>query len=717
MRLSILLFVVIFCSLASQAQTDSLRALEEVVITATRQERRLGNVAVPVTLIQQQQIRQAGSLRLREILQEQSGIFITSGFGAGIQMQGLNPEHTLILVDGQPLVGRTSGILDLNRIAVSGIKRIEIVKGPSSSLYGSEAMAGVINLITESPGARSLEASIRYGVGNPDKGWALPFASTSFQQADFDLQAGYRIGKWKIRQTNNLLFADGTSFRPFSTDRIPRPIRRLTHQTTLQRDLGTRASFRMLVRANQDRIDQAFSVRNNGQIIDSYGRELNDELNVQPTLTIRPARKLQLHTRGYLTRYVGDQRLNFIQKPDSSYLDRFEQNFYRVEQQLDWDLHTSDLVFGAGYQLDQARSTRYDALSSRKQNRVAYAFGQWEWRLNTKWISIVGMRYDNNQQFAAAFTPKWAIRYKPNEQWSFNASVGQGFKAPDFRQLYLNFTNNAAGGYSVYGTQDAIRLINELDRIGQIAELKPEFERLTQLSPEYSTGINLSAEYRPRTSLRFRFNGFRNDIRSLIDVRQVATRIDGAQIFSYLNVKRAFTHGIESEFQWQLDPRWQISGGYQYLRTGDKDEWERVKQGLEYTRSPDGTSRVMTKAEYVGLPNRSNHQAQFKLRYQPAEQRFLYLRFLYRSRWTVANSNGNGVHDLQDEFASGFLQVNLSGGIPLRSHIQLQAGMDNVFNYQDLNNLPNLPGRNLYLSLHVKLRNAKNNSNNSNPSN
>ncbi|NBO57222.1 MAG: TonB-dependent receptor, partial [Actinobacteria bacterium] len=318
-------------------------------------------------------------------------------------------------------------------------------------------------------------------------------------------------------------------------------------------------------------------------------------------------------------------------------------------------------------------------------------------------IEIAGVRYDDNQLFAAALTPKFAIKFKPSDKWSVNASVGRGFKAPDFRQLYLNFTNNAAGGYSVFGSQDAIKVINELNRLGQIAELLPDFARLASLTPEYSTGINLGAEYRPIASLLFRFNAFRNDISSLIDVRQVATRINGSQIFSYLNVKRAFTQGVEPEFQWQLDKRWQLQGGYQFLQTGDKDERDRIRKGTEYVRTEAGTSRVMKLREYVGLPNRSKHQSQLKLQYQTANERFVYLRLIYRSRWTVANSNGNGVYDVQDEYANGFMQVNLSGGLPLRKNIQLQAGIDNLLNYQDVNNLPNLPGRNIYLTLNWKL--------------
>src|SRR4030095_10368749 len=119
--------------LSQEKENDTLfrKNLEEVVFTATRTERKLTNVAVPVTIISKKTVQQAGSLRLKDVLQEQTGIFITNGFGAGIQMQGLNPDYTLILLDGEPLIGRTAGVLDLNRVTVGNIKKIEIVKGPS----------------------------------------------------------------------------------------------------------------------------------------------------------------------------------------------------------------------------------------------------------------------------------------------------------------------------------------------------------------------------------------------------------------------------------------------------------------------------------------------------------------------------------------------------------------------------------------------------------
>ena len=687
------------------AQGDTLfnRTLDELVVTATRTERKLGNVAVPVRIISQQAIQRAGSLRLKDILQEQAGLYITNGFGAGVQLQGLNPDYTLILVDGEPLVGRTAGVLDLNRITVGNIRKVEIVKGPSSSLYGSEAMAGVINIITDRSFRKNLGMGLRYGFGNPDKGWALPAGNNVFKNMDLNLNGSTTLGKLGLQFSHNSYYLDGPSFRLFSTDRVPQPIWRITNQVQVSYPFTVRTRFTLLVRHAWDHIKQEFGTSNNGQVTNSYGRESNQDLNVNPVLTHEFSKKVKSSLRLYATAYSGSQRLRFKEIPDSSYIDEFRQHFYRAENQTDISLGKSTVTFGAGYVIDQARSTRYDNLDSRKQNSVAYGFVQQEWKPSDKWVVIGGLRYDDNKLFAAAFSPKLALRYKASQKLLFNASIGRGFKAPDFRQLYLNFTNNAAGGYSVFGSIDAVKIITELQRIGQVAEIKDDFYRLKGLKPEFSTGINAGASYYHSEQLSFSLNLFRNDIEELIDVRQVATKTNGGQVFSYINIKNAFTQGGELELNWKPLRSLSVSGGYQLLFTADKEELAQVKKGNKYTRDDAGYSRILKRSEYTGLPNRSRHMANLKFTWENAKKTYLTTRFLYRSQWAVADRDGNGLYNSNDEFARGFVMVNVTAGKELANGIRLQAGMDNVFNYKDVNYLPNLQGRMIYLGAQISV--------------
>jgi outer membrane receptor for ferrienterochelin and colicins len=99
--------------------------------------------------------------------------------------------------------------------------------------------------------------------------------------------------------------------------------------------------------------------------------------------------------------------------------------------------------------------------------------------------------------------------------------------------------------------------------------------------------------------------------------------------------------------------------------------------------------------------------ANLKLTYETAKRFFATSRFIYRSKWAVSNSDGNSVYNTNDEFANGFLLVNISAGKQLRSGIRLQAGMDNVFNYQDVDNLPSLQGRMIYVGAHFDFLNTK----------
>ncbi|MEO7314207.1 MAG: TonB-dependent receptor plug domain-containing protein, partial [Ginsengibacter sp.] len=154
------------------------KVLDEVVVTGTRTENKVSNLPLPIQVISAKTIRESGSQKLLDILQMQSGLMVASNplgtalqgypnpFGDGIQMQGLDPSYTLILIDGEPMTGRNAGIINLGRIAVGNIKQIEILRGPATSLYGSDALAGVINIITLDPVKNNAELQTHYASNN-----------------------------------------------------------------------------------------------------------------------------------------------------------------------------------------------------------------------------------------------------------------------------------------------------------------------------------------------------------------------------------------------------------------------------------------------------------------------------------------------------------------------------------------------------------------------
>src|SRR5690606_19042558 len=122
---------------------DSLLAdtLGTVVVTATRAARALEDVPVPTTVVAREEIQARGALRLSDLLAEQPGLAVFAGLGGkGLQVQGFDADYTLVLIDGEPVVGRTAGTLDLDRLAVTGVERVEIVRGPLSARYGADAL-------------------------------------------------------------------------------------------------------------------------------------------------------------------------------------------------------------------------------------------------------------------------------------------------------------------------------------------------------------------------------------------------------------------------------------------------------------------------------------------------------------------------------------------------------------------------------------------------
>ncbi|HET6344966.1 MAG TPA: TonB-dependent receptor plug domain-containing protein, partial [Myxococcota bacterium] len=161
-------------------------ALDEVVVTGTRTEQRLADAPVATVVVTRREMVATGARFVSDLLRQQAGIDVDASFaGAGVRLQGLDPQHVLILVDGRRVTGRVNGALDLSRLALENVDRIEIVRGASSALYGSEALGGVINVITRTP-RRPLQgdAQLSWGTrGNVHVG----------------SQTGVRLGDWALR--------------------------------------------------------------------------------------------------------------------------------------------------------------------------------------------------------------------------------------------------------------------------------------------------------------------------------------------------------------------------------------------------------------------------------------------------------------------------------------------------------------------------------------
>jgi outer membrane receptor for ferrienterochelin and colicins len=682
------------------AQNDTLfnKTLDEIVITATRTERKLSNVAVPTAIINQKAIQLSGSLRINDILQEQTGLFITSGagsnavgggvFGNGVQLQGLSPDHTLILLDGEPLIGRQGGVMDLSRFAVGNIRKVEIVKGPSSSLYGSDAMGGVINIITAPLQGNQFNAGVRSG---------------SFLLTDI-----YTSGNNSWKKGNLYYFINRNSSNGYELDKsTPEKTQDPFYNYTIHAKLTHRFSndTRLILNTRGFYGNQQSRYAINSRTINVDGAGIIKDFTLNPVLTHRFNNTLQTSLRLMASNYHFSQKLDSLSNGKEYYYDEFEQGFYRAENQTDFSWNEKNtLTAGGGFTLQTVNTTRY---KKEQQQQMWHAFAQHEWKGINKLILISGLRYDFNTDFAARLSPKIAFNYTLNEKLKLMGSYGAGFKAPDFRQLYLNFTNNAAEGYSIYGSSEfSLNLLQEQQNLGIIAAILPAANQIQTLKPEISDGFNAGIQYTPADRWRADLNFFRNDVSNLINYIPVATNANGTSVFSYINVNRAYTQGAEFNISYRPIEVINISGGYQYLETADKDQLQRVKSKEVYGRDiVNGSARLMTRSDYSGLLNRSKHMASLRIFFENKNRVWnASLRFIYRSRFGVTDKDGNGFANMDEEFAPGMLQSNLAAGYRISRSFNLQAGINNLFNQTNARYMPNLPGINWFIGIHYSFK-------------
>ncbi|SDG46568.1 TonB-dependent receptor plug domain-containing protein [Psychroflexus sediminis] len=668
----ILLFSLVYTGFTQetkQTTEDSLSYfdLEEVVITATRSERKRQDIPMPVTVLSREVISNTGLRRADELLNEQTGITsITdqSGF-KGIQMQGINSEYIMILIDNVPVVGRQSGNLDLSRLALGNIERIEIIKGPSSSLYGSEALGGVINIITQKPSDRELDLGVDAAFG-------------SFETSDFNLSAKQKMNTFSYAVFLNRLSSGGFDLDENLNGNTVDPFENYTFSSHLNykfsEDLKTAINYRVFY-----------------QDIDISGESEEWDTNITSITQHKWSSKLIADYELYFTQYQANQLELDPLNGDVLFDSDFNQRMFRPELRLTYNLNSRhEVIAGIGSNFEFLDR---DLFENEVRFYSQYIYAQHSFSPLQKLDLILGGRFDIHSEYDSQFSPKASAIYKLNDHIGIKSSVGSGFKAPDFRQLYLDFTNSAVG-YTVIGNRVEEAVIERLQNSSQILSLTVDPENLGQpLGAESSTGVNLGLSYQ-KNKFDFSLNAFRNDIQNLIDTRIIARKTNGQNVFGYVNRDNIYTTGLETDLSYAFTKNLKLSLGYQLLYAFDKEAEDRIEDGEVFIRDPETLiTRRLELSDYFGLPNRSRHLVNFKIHYNiPEWKAFANLRLNYRSRYALFDTNGNALIDeYDDSFVDGFSLLNLTLSKSLFKNYRFQLVGENILNNEQTG-LLNLPG-------------------------
>ena len=582
-----LLPFLLMCCVVSHAQihkmtrndsTDISRSynLNPVVVTGSGHHQRLKSTATPVHVLSAQEIREQGISTfdgaLVRMMPQVS--MAPNSMGTFLRLNGLGNKYILILINGQKLNGDISNNVDLNRINMARVKRIEVLDGAASSLYGSDAIAGVINIITDQPTQDLI--SITSDTRVSGHGQLTESVSLDIFSKGFGSYTSFTHDRADSYRNNDLEYVKGS-------------------------DTETQSSIAPLFTGYRSNIvGQKFTYAPNQHLA------LNAGLDYSYKITSRPENRADI-TGGtdYEMRYKGLRwNVGGIYKFTSrnSIQANFVVDRYRYGKEYDVETKTNQIgdyvqskkqrmmdgeikailgfttnsttIFGADWRQDHLTAT------SGNINEKAYtlaAYAQHEMKFLKDFTATLGLRLTHHETFNNHLTPKVALMYAPGE-FRFRATYSAGFRAPGLDELYYHY-------YSVNRGKPQISFGNR------------------DLNPEKSHYFSLNAEYRTQM-LAVSLTGFINRINDMvvkenIDVNDASlvmlkqefpemTDEEASKLVSYAlyqNSDKGDIKGVQLNVSANLFPGFNLSTNYAYTyaRTKSGSEWTPLERSIRHT--------------------------------------------------------------------------------------------------------------------------------------
>lgn len=646
------------------------------VVTATRSSQDIESVPISVDVITTENIQNSAANSLKDILLEQVGITLSPGEDNAIQIQGFESDYTLILIDGQPLIGRIRGAFDVSRINTANIRQVEIVKGPSSALWGSDALAGVINIITKNP-AQDFSGNVFTEIGS---------------RATYNSGASISFSKGKLSGSAGASF-DGSNGFDLSDEEFgnnQNPYDNLTFNTSIDYTFSDVTSITLTSRYFKNNFSGSTLASIQGQNIAVDENGWQDDFSFRLQFETSPLSRFNTKAILYSTRYEDFAETIFDNPDEEDIINNNFQGLDKVELQNNYVwLNNHITTFGFGASKEFVDAERYQG---RRDQQGSFIFAQHQFIFGDKFNLTTGVRLDNHSSYNSYVSPKVSAKYDLNENLAVRASWGKGFKAPDLRTLYLNF-DNAGSSYRVFGVENIGAELTELEASNTISQYLRNPSSLNTLDPEFSTALNVGLSYKLNSDrIKGKVNVFRNDAKNLIEAIEVARLNDTSGIYGYVNINKARTQGIETEQNFLVNEHISISLGYQYL--------EAVELTSDTLTTIENGNVVRKEVESeVPLAKRPKHSGSIRLFYEePFFGTEISLRGILKSDYFFNDNNANKKADT-GEFAEAYSIWNISITKRFNNEITAQIGANNLFNHTDQEFLRFQPGTTFFTKI------------------
>ena len=396
----------------------SLLNLDEVTVTGTRTEKTVAETPVMTRIVPSEVLQRNDFESMIDVLEYNiPGLrFNTDPRGNNIQVQGLENSYILILVDGERLSTTPGGPIDFDRLTTANIKKIEVLKGAASALYGSSAMGMVITIITDIP-KRPLEgwAKVRYG---------------KYNDLQLDAGVGMKYKGFYAQTLFNRTSSDGYDLTPETPESFTE---NPSHHMTIEEKLGWNNQYsRITVKGSLywGEVENPWE-----STAPTHYRSLTKTLQVNAEHAFNDRYKLYGTYAGDF--YTRKTVYDFLYLPDSTNAWSHEQTVRLVDEFKPWD----NLVIVKGFEWNGTKN--YNKMQYGKEKTIrdmddANLFAQADWMITDRLEVIGGFRYTHNSEFGSAFTPKINLMYSPGN-FKIRAGYSRGFKTPGLTELYSDF--------------------------------------------------------------------------------------------------------------------------------------------------------------------------------------------------------------------------------------------------------------------------------------